>query len=314
MSWLLKWAEDLPKGEPVTKYSYFTALKLIAVHYYSSVFVKVVNSQIRKGNADAAVYVDLLAGTGLVSIKKANPTTHLAGSPICAASTEYGGFGYTVCVESDAAKCDALKRRLKTKITAKRFAVIHGDCNEKVDDVISSIKSKYKNPIVLVFVDPEAFEVKFKTLLRLSEAFERCDFMIHVNSQAVKRERGKITHKSNNASPKVLEDLFNMTAMEIFDNLTRSPEQQYEEIVKDKLGKEIGDAIEIHSTTRCIAYHILCYTRYTTGGSGYANSIKKLKENLEKVDADSVKRHIDILCNRQQTLDTKMGRLDGFLV
>lgn len=135
---LLERAKSLPKDGPVTEYRYFTALKLIAVDYYSSVFTRVANSQVRKGRADASVYVDLLAGTGLVRIKDASRAIHLSGSPICAASAPHGGFGHIVCVESRTDRCDALKRRLESKIEAKKFDIIRGDCNQKINEVIDA--------------------------------------------------------------------------------------------------------------------------------------------------------------------------------
>lgn len=311
---LLNWAKGMSTDEPVTQYCYFTALKLIAVSYYASVFVKVVKNQIRKHNANGAVYIDLLAGTGLVRIKDAKPPIHIAGSPTCAASTEHGGFDYIVCVESDRDRCDALTSRLGAKMDSNKFDVIQGDCNQKIDDVIHKIQAKYDNPIVLVFVDPEAFEIKFRTLASINAAFKRCDFMIHVNSSAVRRERGKIIHKSDNASPKILEKYFDMPVSEIFKNLaTKSPEQQYVDLVEDKLGKKVGDTIDIRDTENHIAYHILCYTRETKGGSGYADSIKKLKENLEKTNAKLVRQHLDILHNGQETLGQNTGGLDAFM-
>lgn len=308
---LLEWAKRLPKDGPVTEYRYFTALKLIALNYYSSVFTRVANNQVRQGRAGASVYVDLLAGTGLVRIKGASRAIHLAGSSICAASASHGGFGRLVCVEAKADRCGALKRRLESTIGAGKFDIIRGDCNQKIGEVISAIKSRYRDPIVLVFVDPQAFEIKFKTLARLAAAFERCDFMIHVNANAVTRERGKITKKAHNASPKILEKYFDMPALKIFEKLaTMSPEQQYESLVREKLGKKIGDSIKIKNTGKQTAYYILCYTRRTRGGSGYADSIPKLKKQLEECDASSVKQQIEIMDNNQQTLDRKPSLKD----
>ena len=310
LSSLLGWAKELPEDGPVTKYRYFTALKLIAVSFYSSVFVRVVKGQTEQPKV-GAVYVDLLAGTGLVSIKDASSPTYLAGSPICAAFAEKE-FDYIVCVESDRDKCDALERRL-AKVRTAEFDIIRGDCNDKIDEVISKIKSKYTNPIVLVFVDPEAFEVKFKTLMCLGEAFEKCDFMIHVNSGAVKREEGKVIKESHNASPRVLEEYYDTPALDIFENLaTMSPEQQYVNFVKEKMGKQIGNTIKIRNTKHHTAYHILCYTRKTQGGSGYADSIETLKRRLEVWNADSVRRQIEILNNKQKTLDRKPGLEEYF--
>ena len=301
LSSLLGWAKKLPKDGPVTEYRYFTALKLIAVSFYSSVFVRVVKRRTEQPRF-GAVYVDLLAGTGLVNIKDASSPTYLAGSPICAAFAEKE-FDYIVCVESDRDKCDSLQRRL-AKVRTAEFDIIRGDCNDKIGEVIAKIQSKYTDPIVLVFVDPEAFEVKFKTLMRLGEAFEKCDFMIHVNSQAVKREEGKIVKKSHNASPRVLEEYYDMSALDIFENLaTVSPEQQYVNLVKEKMGKQIGNTIRIRNTKDHTAYHILCYTRKTKGGSGYADSIGTLKRRLETWNGDLVRRDIEILNNKQQTLD-----------
>ena len=290
-------ARDLKKDGPLTEYRLFTALKLISIHFYSSVFAPIAHH-----HGDGAVYVDLFAGTGLVRTKNSR-REYLSGSPICATSLDRGAFDYIVCVESEKNRCDVLAERLRSKIQQDKFDVVHGNCNEKIGEVIENILTRYKNPIVLVFADPEALQLKFKTLQRLAAEFKKCDFVIHVNAQAVKRVEGKVKRGINNVASSLTE-FYNCDISEVLAMLSNdTPEKTYAKRVQDVLGKPIGDMIKIRSSRGKVEYYVLFYTRLTSGGSAYMNSVLALKRRLDSITLRAITSAFDMLEGNQQPLD-----------
>ena len=246
------------------------------------------------------MYVDLFAGTGLVKIK--NSDYYIPSSCMCAASLD---FDYYVFVEKDKANAKILKTRLSKKLDEKKFDVIIGDCNDKIDKVITRINEKFNRaPILLTFVDPEALQIKFSTLKKLNEAFPMCDFMINVNHSAVNRVAGKVKRKNSNVNGS-LENYYDKPIEEILYDLkekTIEPQKLYEKLIVDSLDKPFGDIIKIPNTRNKIAYYILGYTRKTGGGSTYARGFGTLKERIGKSNKKIVKTLSDIIFKKQTTL------------
>ena len=302
---LTKLAEGITREEPTTDYHDFTALKLIAIHYYATIFAKIVQSQKRKNNFDGAVYVDLFAGTGLVKLKGSKFNDYLPGSPICAAILKPHKFDYIVCVESNKKRCMVLKKRLLKILPEEKFSVIQGDCNKNISKVIQLINEKFKNPILLTFVDPEGLEIKFSTLKTLSLHFQKCDFMVNVNSQGVKRVSAKVEKGISNVRGS-LEEYYDKDAKRILYDLEAGmqPEDQYAEVIKTVLGKTIGSTIKIRGEGNKIEYYLLGYTRMTQGGSQYRKGFKVLADRLDGIDKKKVRREIEKIHNRQSELDS----------
>lgn len=307
--WLVKqlkiisnFGSNLKDIGPTTDYGNYTALKLIAIHYYSEVFSHVARSPNRTIQGfDGAVYIDLFGGTGLV--KLIDTGDYVAGSATCALQNKYG-FDYSVCVEIEKERAEALEKRLSKIMNKKDFRVINGDCNNCIQDVINLIQDRFDNPIVLTVVDPEGMEIKFSTLKSLSDEFTSCDFMVNVTSSGISRVAGQI--KSGlTTSIKTLAEYLNEDAKDILENLAKgiTPQGMYQNVVSNILGKQIGSTIPIHDKGNNIAYYILGYTRTTSGGSAYGKSLLTLKERLEGLDRTDVKKALDQIYGRTSTLD-----------
>lgn len=289
---------------PVNDYFAYSALKLISIYYYSDPFLKVAKNDDRlKQGYDGAVYIELFGGAGLVKLNDTGDV--VAGSALCAISDKTKNFDYVICVEKDPERKQALENRLAKIIRREKFDVIQGDCNKCIKDVISLIKTKFKNPIVLTFVDPEGMEIKWSTLQTLSDAFNSQDFMINVSSSGATRVKGKL-EKGDLSPMKTWEEYWgNEDAKDILLELAKGSrvEQEYQEKISRVLGKPMGATIAIRDNGNIIAYYILGYTRETIGGSGYARVFTALKERLEKEDRRSVKRFLDVIHKRTSTLD-----------
>lgn len=301
---LTKLAETVMVKGPTTDYNDFTALKLIAIHYYASIFSRVVHYQKEKNWADGAVYVDLFAGTGLVKLKGSKFNDFMPGSPVCAALTK-DKFDYLICVETSKERCQILEERLSKIISRDKFDVLNGDCNNMIPKITDLINQRFKKPILLTFVDPEGLEIKFSTLKTLSDNFSKCDFMVNVNSLGVKRVSGKFEKGITNIKTS-LEDYYDLDANFILKELAegKEPEEKYAELIKNTLGKKMGNIIKIRDEGDKIAYYILGYTRETQGGSKYSKGFEDLERRLNWADKTKVRRAIERIHNRQTGIDS----------
>lgn len=298
---LAELARQIPVDGDTNKYNYFTALKLVAVHYYAAVFSSVVRNT-REYGYDGAVYVDLFAGTGLVKIKDSKFDDFMPGSPVCAGLAA-SRFDYVVCVESNKKRSGVLRKRLAGVLKDVEFDVIHGDCNEKITEVIDAIKKRFDNPILLTFVDPEGLGIRFSTLKALSKNFRQCDFMVNVNSSAVRRVSGQIREGIPNVE-KSLEAYYDLDVHDVILGLKHGvgPQEIYANLIKSVLGKELGRTIDIRDRGKTIAYHILGYTRKTS--SRYKRAFDTLADRLSWADREKTRRLFDSITNRQSSIDS----------
>ncbi len=300
---LLDIGSKLHDNEVKNQYAEYTALKLISVSYYKEIFLSVVKKNKKaKEYYDGAVYIDLFAGSGLVELSSNKDI--IAGSPLCVLSNNNENFDFAICVEDNEKRKKVLENRLKKIMSPKDFKVIKGDCNKVIDDVILSINERFKNPIVFTFVDPEGMEVKMKTLQRLSDAFPAQDFMINVGSQGVLRVKGKLDKGDMST-----EDTWNQfwgehDAKDLLSEIAQGKkvEKKYQEKLDLMLGKKLGETIPIKGVPGNIEYYILAYSRKTKGEGGYTKALTALKNRIEKEDKKSVKRMLDVITGRNQTL------------
>lgn len=303
LSDLARDAKSVIDGLDDTEYNSYTALKLIAVRYYAGAFLKVALNDRQKRWYDGAVYVDLFAGTGLVNLKDSGDSDFLPGSPMCIAMLETT-FDYIICVEIDGGNCGVLRGRLGKKLPSSKFSVINGDCNSKVSDVIREIRERYKNPIVLVFADPEGMELKFSTLKALSTEFKSCDFIVNVNAQGVRRTAGKYSRGISNVRGSI-QDFMSKDVETVIREMEEgiSPQSQYAGLMADALGRKVGETVRIKDSGDRIAYYLLGHTRKTRGGSGYMNAFKVLPQRIGWADKDTVRKMLDVIKGRQPRMD-----------
>src|SRR2546422_3868567 len=166
------------------EYGPHTLLKLICVHYYAEMFAKIAKGQsAREQGYDGAVYLDLFAGPGVVTIKGSGD--RIGGSPIAvttAALAKKAPFDYSIFVESNTDRSSALKQRLVSYLPSNAFVVIEGDCNSHIENILTYLRNRWQKPIVLTFVDPEGMEAKWNTIKVLSKYLPNIDFMITLTS------------------------------------------------------------------------------------------------------------------------------------
>lgn len=120
-------------------------------------------------------YIDLFAGAGRGKLKGTNKI--LAGSPLLALGVPDQYDKYIFC-EKQKKSLDALKdrvNRVKESHPNVNVTFFDGDCNEKIDEILSAIP-KMQSVLSFCFMDPYNIGIHFGTVRRLSQY--RMDFLI----------------------------------------------------------------------------------------------------------------------------------------
>lgn len=116
-------------------------------------------------------YIDLFAGAG---IERYRDTHELGwGSPLLSAQAPYQ-FRCIHCCEANLQKCDALRNRLTKLNTDQEPQCLHGDANQRVNEIVAKINSS--DTLTLAFLDPYGLHLHFSTLKALSSI--RADLII----------------------------------------------------------------------------------------------------------------------------------------
>ena len=281
-------------------YGPHTIAKDLSVFYYAEMFSKIARGPKAKSRGyDGAVYLDLFAGPGIVSVgEKADL---IAGSPIAATSTAFP-FDYSVFVEISPSRASTLERRLSNYLPSNKYLVRCGNSNDLIKEVISDIKTRFKHPILLAFIDPEGMEAKWETARTLSTSFSSIDFMINVTAGAA-RVAGRIEGGMIADIP-IFNDFFGPRAEEILTRLNAGQKvgPEYEANVRDVLGRTQGATINICGQKGRIVYHLLGYTRNSWTGSPWADGFRTLRTQLDGIDDETLSRVVDVVKNRQESL------------
>ena len=288
------------------EYDHHTALKVVAMGYYAEPFSKIADVQIKQGQCDGAVLVDLFAGPGLVRIK-GTKSVRVPGSVCYAASISK--FAGIVCVEKDKKRHAVLSERLRKIAPDARIEVISGDCNKKIEDVVSWIDTNFKRPMVLTLVDPEGLEINGRTLKRLSDRFERCDFIVNVSGHGSHRVAGAVKNEGDGDAKRLEEYYMNNDIRDILKKLDEgSAADLYRAMVIENLGRSVGSSIRVEGKDGRLAYYLLGYTRKTQHGSQYVEILKDLKSRVEGLDADSVRKEFKKIRGELSSMDRFLPR------
>lgn len=138
-----------------------------------------VRSKYTEGSGGAA-YIDLFAGPGLARVKERK--TIIDGSPIIAASHDQVPFTHIVACDTSHGNVAALRSRLSAYQCENE--VLHGDCNERISEIVSCIPEYGLN---IALIDPfGAKTLLWETIKALGE-IKRMDLIIHFPTGTLKR-------------------------------------------------------------------------------------------------------------------------------
>lgn len=155
-------------------------------HHYLRNYIEATRS-VRKryvsgepGRNGGAAFVDLFAGPGRARVRDSGDI--IDGSPLIALAHDHAPFTSVVLCELDDENADTLRQR--TAAHSNRVCVLHGDCNDVVDDALRVIPEHGLN---IALVDPFGLSpLRFETLSKLA-AIKRMDFLLHFPTSTIKR-------------------------------------------------------------------------------------------------------------------------------
>jgi three-Cys-motif partner protein len=148
----------------------WTEIKHDYVAYYSKLF-----SSGMKNKWDTRVYIDLYAGAGFAKIRGTRRL--VMGSPLRALLLPDSFDKYILC-EEDPEKLEALQTRVARITRGKDVAYVLGDCNKKVEEILSKIPvgTRSNTVLSLCFADPYDISLKFSTLRNFAQRY--MDFLV----------------------------------------------------------------------------------------------------------------------------------------
>lgn len=130
------------------------------------------------------IYVDLFAGPG--KCKDKDSGEFFLGSPLLALTTKYPFTDYFF-VEMDGINIETLRKRVKSAdISEDNIHCLVGNANEKVSEIAREIKKCDNNSINLAFLDPEGFELDWKSVAELAKC-RRMDLIINYSQGGLER-------------------------------------------------------------------------------------------------------------------------------
>ena len=174
-------------SNPLREAHPWTILKLCFLKLY----IEKIYTPIIKNYYKNMFYIDLFAGSGLNQFK-GYPDALVPGSPVIAWSFAHKSFDYMFLVERDTKYSQLLDERMKLIALPEKFQIYHGgDANEKYIDIIRKIEETPFSHF-FAFIDPNALEIKWRTLERLLTSKIRGDFLILFQAQIIARMIGSI--------------------------------------------------------------------------------------------------------------------------
>ncbi len=253
---------------------------------------------------DAAVYLDLYAGPGIVEIKRTGD--RVAGSPIAATSVEVP-FDYSIFVEADSERSRTLRWRLSLHLPEEKFTVIEDNCDACIDEVTHFIEERSINPIILAFIDPEGMKASWKTVEVLSRNFPNLHFIINNTTpgpDATRLVAGKFASIGMPNDRPVFRDFFGpvvqLTIQEAIEQ--NHARESYSETVAKVLGEQIGPAIQIRESPNFVASRIYRFARSDLHSSRWVRGFNILHDNVSRIDSWAVLSFLDVLKGRQKIL------------
>jgi three-Cys-motif partner protein len=181
-------------GLPTPEVGSWAEDKYQLVKCYATIFAGAMKSK-----WDCLAYIDLFAGAGRARIRESHKI--VPASPLVVLDIPKPFSKYIFC-ELDVEKLSALEARVRNSYPSTDVAVIQGDCNESVDEILSSIPKHRKGWTVLTFCFADPYKLanlRFSTLERLAQN-RRIDFLALIPSgMDANRNEREYTQPDNHA-------------------------------------------------------------------------------------------------------------------
>jgi three-Cys-motif partner protein len=266
----------------------WAVLKLAALEYYVSLYTTIVKSIF-----DRAYYLDLFSGPGLNRIRDGG--TVIFGSPLIAdrAPAPEKKFDKLFLIEKDNHYSRALGALLP------EATVVNSDVNMSgLQEACGKIPTS--DPC-LAFVDPEGFELHWKTLCTLLERWS--DIIINFQTSSVGRVAGSVSRNPSNAE--TLDDFFGTGNWRECNG-----DIDYLELYEEQLRKYKDYTFHIRiQGPKSFYYHLVFAVKKTKGTQRWINAILRVKERIERADYALAEKLLNVLEGKQTTLERKQVTL-----
>jgi len=276
----------------------WSIIKLLANLRFVEIYTKIIKAPRQQAFFQNMYYIDLLAGSGLCKIGEKGDV--IAGSALLACTHCYHPFDKYFFVEQDPAKANALQERIKT--VTPNFSLYNCDCNRCIDEIMSEISEKSH---YLAYVDCEGLDVSWTTMRSLFS--KNGDVLFNFQTQNVHRNVVKAQKKALGweSTTEKLNWFFGderWIDCKDPDNLLFC----YMDKIRNETTRRIVLALPVKGN-RGYRYDIILATRITSGGSPWIKPMEELKEIMGGYKPKIVEKTLDILMNRQQTLNGLCG-------
>lgn len=238
-----------------------------AKHYYLRRYIYAFTTGMRLKWHGQLYYIDLFTGPGKCRVRETEE--EIDGSPLLALNGPFPFAGYFF-VEIDREILDILSERCKSHRLYKRIHFLEGDCNEKIDEIISQIPLR---SLSLAFVDPTGLHFKFSTLQKL--ATRKVDLIVTFpEGMAINRNIKKFLEEESCPLDEVMGDRgwrqFKTGKGILKDYRKKLQSLGYEEV-------KLGDEIVIRSITKKLPLYCLLFASKHLLGYEFWKNIGKIE-------------------------------------
>jgi three-Cys-motif partner protein len=307
-------ADELKECAPDTYNSFGTwsALKLILHAATVNMYTKVISDY-----KDDFFYIDALAGSGVSVYGDEDIEECFFGSPILAARNADAPFTKMYFIEEDDDKANALESRLKEVFSnpdynitpPDDYQVLRGDANKKLDEVVSDMweiaysgsgGSSFNH---LSFIDNQGLNVTWEGISKIAPK-PTGDLLINFPTSNIVRAAN---HKK---SRDAMNDFYGGQMWDVGDPSKSQLRGKYCERLTG-VEKEAQVIANVDSGVKSYEYDIIYGTRVTTGGSGYIDAVKYVKDFIEAVDGADVEDMLKVIRGDRTTMDDYLPDENG---
>jgi len=283
-------------SETFNDYGLHTPLKLCVLMDYVDIYTKILKPRVLSTlKCEGKVFLDVFAGAGVTQIVENHK---VAGSlPIAIRYCKRSPFDHYYGIELNEEFHKALEKRVDYLGVKDKSTIIKGDSDEKLHEIIEEIKEKKHH--YLAFVDYEDLKgLSWDSLKELLD-YKKGDLIITlINSY---RPAGRANSFSE-GDRRTLEKLY---SKEVVGASTIDGDIDHDLLMDNYyklIRKHRAHTVEIKINDKGCRYRLLYATRNTSGDSPYVNSVKAIKERVEKIDGDTVNAAVNQLRRGQQRL------------
>lgn len=286
--------QGLDRFKPIGQWA---LLKLASLRWLATLYVNIIDSELKKGHIEKMYYVDLFSGSGINRVE--GSPVRCYGSPLIMNELQKRKKKYFTKMflnEKNKEKAQALESCL-AETQATECEVTHKDANLRVKEIESELHEKTHS---LVFVDPYSTAFSWKSMERILAL--NSDIFFLFNTTQMPRA---ITKASNpDGKPMKFFKDFNKVK-EAYQDPYKTQEgtsailDVYKQNVLDARGPEtLMKSIRINGG----GYDMLFVTKVTSGGSPWWGAVIDLKNKIESYDTNSVRKTLRVMLKEQSKL------------